>query len=129
MVRLKIRQGNGDLLLLFFLLGRLLLLLQFGQFLGLLFRQRPFRHGDNAEIFSPMATAADGLGHLIDLVGDLGNKDHVRTAGQTGSQPQPTGIMPHDLHNNDAMVAMGGGVQPVNGIGGDRQGSVKAKVV
>jgi hypothetical protein len=35
--------------------------------------------------------------------------------------------MAHDLHHDDAVVAMGGAVQTVDGLGGDAQGGVEAE--
>ena len=58
-------------------------------------------------------------------------RDHrvVRAAGHAGVQRNPTHVAAHDLDDEDAVVRLGRGVQPVDGLGGHGHGSVKAKGV
>ena len=59
--------------------------------------------------------------------GNLGDQNHVSAPGNAGMKRDPSGIAAHHFDQHDAMMAFGGGVQAVNGIGGDVQGGVKAK--
>src|SRR5690606_23721402 len=50
-------------------------------------------------------------------------------AGQSGVQGDPSGVTAHHLHDQDPHVGLGGGVQPVDGLGGDVDGGVEAEGV
>ena len=82
---------------------------------------RAFGHGHDAEIGSAPAAAPDGLGDFLDVVGNFRNQNHVRAAGDARAQRQPARAMPHDFGDDDAVMAVGRAVQPVNGLGGDVQ--------
>src|ERR1019366_4438949 len=57
----------------------------------------------------------------------LGNKDDVRTASHAGGIGDPAGIASHHFDNDDAIVRIGGGVDAVDGLGGDHHGGIEAK--
>ncbi len=48
-------------------------------------------------------------------------------AGDTGGVGDPAGIAAHDLNDDDAVVRVGGGVNAINGFGGDHDGGVEAE--
>src|ERR1019366_4568142 len=88
---------------------------------------RALGHGHDAETAPPLAAPANGLGDSLHAVGDFGNEDHVRSARQSRAEREPAGAMTHDLDHDDAMVAVSGTMQTVDGIGGDPQSSGVAK--
>ncbi len=94
---------------------------------GLFAGEGAFGDGDDAEGAAGLATLDDGLSHALEVVADLGDENHVGTAGQPGSQCQPSGVVAHDLDNDDAVVAMGSRVQAIDRLGCDRQGGVVAE--
>lgn len=47
--------------------------------------------------------------------------------GHAGVQGDPAGVAAHDLDDQDALVGLGGGLQPVQGLGGDTDGRVEAE--
>ena len=57
------------------------------------------------------------LGHGLEVVRDLGDQDDVRPARQPGAERQPAGVVAHDLDDDDPVVAVGRGVQPVDRLG------------
>ena len=63
----------------------------------------------------------DGISHQLNIVRDLGDKDNIGTAGKAGAKSQPAGLMAHDLDDNNAMMAVGSGMQAVDGLGGNGQ--------
>ena len=68
---------------------------------------------------------ADFLAHPIDVVGDLGNQDHVGGAGEPGGEGDEAGVPAHHLDHHHALVALGGRVQLVDSLGGSLHGGVE----
>ena len=66
-----------------------------------------------------LAAAPDGRGNLFHVVGDFRNENDIRPAGNARTQRQPARAMPHDFRHDDAVMAVGGAVQAVNGFGGN----------
>ena len=97
------------------------------RYLGFLQRHRAFRNGDDAEILAALPAAQNRLGDAVDVVRNLGQQDHVGTAGDARTQCQPAGAVAHDLDYDDAMVAVRGAVQAVDGIGGDAQRGIETE--
>ena len=64
-------------------------------------------------------------GDLAHVVGNFRNQNHIRAAGDPGAQRQPAGAVAHDLGHDDAVMAVGGAVQPVDGFGGDPERGVE----
>ena len=79
-------------------------------------------HRDHAEVGAACLARPDGLGDGVDGVGDLGDQDDVRPARDARAQGQPARLVAHDLGQDHPVVAVGGGVEPVDGVGGDLQG-------
>ena len=69
----------------------------------------------------------DGVADLLDVVGDLRDEDHVGAAGDAGFQRDPAGVAPHHLQDHDPVVALGGGVQLVQCVGGGLHRGVEAE--
>jgi hypothetical protein len=76
------------------------------------------------------AAAADGFGDFFNVVGNFGNQNHVRAAGDARAQRQPARAMPHDFRDDDAMMAVRRAVQPVNRLGRNvqRGGETKGRI-
>ena len=68
-------------------------------------------------------------GDLVDVERALRDEDDVRAAGQAAVQRDPSGVAAHDLADQRAVVALGRGVEPVDGLGGDADGGVEAEGV
>ena len=90
-------------------------------------RHGAFGNGDDAEAFAAAAARPDGLGDRLDIKGNFRDQDDIRAASQTRAQRQPAGVVAHDLADDDAVVAVGGGMQAVDGFAGDIQRRIKAK--
>ena len=54
---------------------------------------------------------------IVQIERNLRNQDHVRAAGDARVQRNPAGIPPHHLDHHDAVVRLGRGVQPIDGVG------------
>src|ERR1041385_6123691 len=70
---------------------------------------------------SPATSSAfpleDLLADLFDIEGDLGNEDDVRAPREPAVQCDPSGVPPHQLHDEHAVVALGGRMDLVQGVG------------
>src|SRR5581483_11212785 len=86
-----------------------------------------FGHHHDAEVAPARVTAAQALGDLFDVKGALGNQDDVGAAGDPAVHGDPAGVAAHDLHHDDPVVGLGGGVHTVNGFGGDADGGGEAE--
>src|SRR5437660_4780514 len=73
------------------------------------------------------AAPANGLSYDADIVGNLGDQNHVGAAGDARAQRQPTCAVAHYLGNDDPMMAMGSAVQPVDSLGGDTQRRIETE--
>jgi hypothetical protein len=58
---------------------------------------------------------------------DLRQQDHVAAAVDAGVQCDPAGVPPHHLEHHDPLVAGGGGVEPVERVGGARDRGIEAE--
>ena len=91
--------------------------------------------GDDREPPSAVHASLDELADPVHLIGDLGDQDHVGARGEPRVQGDPAAVPTHDLADHDPVVAHGGGVQPVQGVGGGRdrgqkpEGEVRAQDV
>ena len=83
--------------------------------------------GDDGEAAASFSAELEHLGHLLKIVGDLGDEDHVRAAADAGVQRQPAGVAAHELDHEDAPVGAGRGVQIVDDVGGDVHGALEAE--
>ena len=69
--------------------------------------------------------APDQADDLLDVEGPLGDEDHVGAAGEPGVERDPAGVAAHHLDDHHPVVALGRGVEPVDGLGGDLHGGVE----
>ena len=53
-------------------------------------RLRAFRHGHDAEPVTAHAALTDRIGHIFHVVRQFGDQHHVRAAGQSSPQRQPS---------------------------------------
>ena len=103
--------------------GFALLLLHFGLFLA----HGALGHGDDAERLLALGAGFHGLGHLFDIVGYLGQQNHVRAARQARIQRQPARFVAHDFDHHAAAVAGGRGVDAVDDLGSNIHRRVETK--
>jgi hypothetical protein len=52
-----------------------------------------------------------------------------RPPGHAGVERDPAGVPPHHLDDHDAVVRLGGRVQPIDGVGREIDGGVEAETV
>ena len=64
---------------------------------------------------------------MVDVDGFLGNQYDVRAAGHAGGVGDPAGVAAHDFDDDDAVVRVGGGVDAIDGFGGDHDCGVEAE--
>ncbi len=84
-------------------------------------------HHDDREA-APAFVAATQVGdHLLDVERPLGHEDRVRPAGETRVRGDPSGVPAHHLDHHHPVVGLGRGVQPVDRIGDDLHGRLKAE--
>src|SRR5699024_6882402 len=58
----------------------------------------------------------NGLSHLLDIVGDLGDQDDVRSACQSRMESKASHLMSHDFHDKYTYVGSCRGMDTVNGV-------------
>ena len=73
--------------------------------------------------------ALDVRADRVDVEGLLGDQDDVGAAGEPGVQGDPAGVPAHHLDDQDAVVGLGGGVQPVDRLHRDVDRGVEAEGV
>ena len=88
---------------------------------------RAFGNDDDAEAGAALVALPDAGGHFVEVVRNLRNQDHVGAAGDTGVQRDPPGVAAHHFHHHDAAMGLGGGVQTIDGVGGEADGGVEAE--
>jgi hypothetical protein len=86
-----------------------------------------FGDDDDAEMLSAEFTGANGVTNSLKFKGDFGDEDDVSTASNPGMERDPTGVAAHELNEHDAMMAFGGGVEAIDGFGGDDESGVKTE--
>ena len=86
---------------------------------GAFLRQRTLSHTDNSVLLAHLETAFHRLGDVGDIERHLGNDRIVRAAGHARVQCNPAHVTAHDLHDEDTVMRLCGGVQTVNCIGRD----------
>src|SRR5205085_4418250 len=86
------------------------------------------RDHNDGEVHAPRTmTPHDVLADAIDLDRLLRDQDHVRAAGDPGMGGDPACVPAHHLADDYAVVRLGGGVEPVDGLGGNLDGCVEAE--
>ena len=94
---------------------------------GLLGVHGSLSHRQNGEVLPLSRPALNGRAYILNGIGELRDKDDVRTPGDTGIEGKPPCLIAHQLHHHAAAVAAGGRMDPVDGLGGDLHGGVKSK--
>ncbi len=64
-----------------------------------------------------------------DVEWNFGDQNRVGTARYAGVERDPSGVPAHHLDDHDAVVRLGGGVQPIDGVGREIDGGVEAETV
>jgi hypothetical protein len=83
--------------------------------------------GDDGELLSEDMALTDVVANLLDAEGDFGDQDDVGAAGDSGVQGDPARVASHHFDDHDAVMRFGGGVDAVDGVGGDVDGGVKTE--
>src|SRR5258708_23182342 len=86
-----------------------------------------FRDHHNAVVLAVIVVVLEQRANVVDVDFLLGNQDDVRAAGHAGGIRDPTGIAAHYFNHDDAVVRVGGGVDAVDGLGGDHHRGGVAK--
>jgi len=68
------------------------------------------------------------VAHLGDVERHLGDQDHVGATGHPGVQRDPASVAAHHLDDQRPVVRLGGGVQPVDRLGGNATAVSKPNV-
>ena len=90
-------------------------------------RHRALGHHHDREVAPTRVATTQRPAHLADVERALGDQDHVGPSRHSGVQGDPARAATHHLGDQDAMVALGGGVQAVDRLGGDLQRGVEAE--
>ncbi len=85
------------------------------------------RHHDDGVLLAPPLALADGLRHLLEVVGNLGDEDGVGVGGDAGIERDPAGVAAHHLHDHHPAMRGRGGVQPVDALRGKGNRGVEAE--
>ena len=83
-------------------------------------------HHDGGEVAHVVARL-QGVAHRVEVEGLLGDQDHGGAAGDARPQGDVPGVTAHDLDHHHPVVRLGGGVEPVDGLGGDLDRGVEAE--
>ena len=84
-----------------------------------LLRHRALGDDDDRVVRALVVPVLDAGAHLVDVERLLGHQDHVGAAGEARVRGDPPGVAAHHLDHHHPVVTLGGGVQPVDGVGGD----------
>ena len=82
---------------------------------------------DDAVVLAVVVVVLEQGADVVDVDFFFRNEDDVRAAGNAGGIGDPAGIAAHDFNDDDAVVRVGGGVDAVDGLGGDHDGGVEAE--
>src|SRR3712207_5994139 len=84
-------------------------------------------HGDDAPFFASLGALLEEVGDGLEVGLDLGDQGHVRGGGDAGSPGDPARVPPHDLDDDDPLVALGRGPYAIYRLGSYRDGGVVTK--
>ncbi len=79
-----------------------------------------FRDHDDAVVLAVIVVVLEQRADVVDVDFLFGNEDDVRAAGDARGVGDPAGVAAHHFNHDDAVVRVGGGVDAVDGLGGDR---------
>ncbi len=85
------------------------------------------RDDDDRGVAAALVTMGEPAAERIDVEGDLGDEHGGRAARDAGVRGDPSRVAPHHLDHHHPVVALGGGVQAVDGVGRDLDGGVEAE--
>src|ERR1043166_1842078 len=88
---------------------------------------RPFGRHHDGEAPAALLPLLDLLAHLVDVEGDFGNQDDVGASGKPAVQRDPARVPPHELNDEDPVVALGGAVDLVERVGRSADRGVEAE--
>src|ERR1043166_3260360 len=88
---------------------------------------RPFGRHHDGEAPAALLPLLDLLAHLVDVEGDFGNQDDVGASGEPAVQRDPARVPPHELNDEDPVVALGGAVDLVERVGRRADRGVEAE--
>ena len=86
-----------------------------------------FGDDDDGEALAALPAGAEEAGDVVEVDGVFGGEDDVGSAGDAGGDGDPAGVAAHDFDDLDAGVGFAGGVEAVDGFGGDGDGGVEAE--
>ena len=81
----------------------------------------------HAVVLAVVVVVLEQRADVVDVDVLFGNQDDVRAAGNAGGIGDPAGIAAHHFDDDDAIVRVGGGVDAVDGFGGNHDGRVEAE--
>jgi len=90
-------------------------------------RRRPLRDDDDREPAATRVPTGEARADVVEVEGLLGHQHHVGTPGDARPQRDPARVATHHLHDHHAVVALGGGVQPVDHVDRDLDRGVEAE--
>ncbi len=73
----------------------------------------PLGDNDDAESLPHLDPPLDPPVDVPEVEPLLGDEDGVRSPGQSAKEGDPTGIAPHDLQEQNPVVGVAGGVEPI----------------
>ena len=88
-------------------------------------RIRAFGDDDDAEAGAEPLALPNARGHLVEVERNLGNQHDVGAAGDARVERDPARVAAHHLDDHDAVVRLGGRVQPIDRLGRERHRRVE----
>ena len=83
---------------------------------------------DDQRVFPPFAFPLQHLSaDVVERPGNLGQEDHVAAAGDPRMKGDPARMAAHYFEHHDPLVAGGGRVEPIEGVGGAGDGGIEAE--
>ena len=87
----------------------------------------PLRHDDQREPLALRFPLENLSTDVLEAPGNLRQEDHIAAAGDSRVERDPAGMAAHHLQHHDPLMAGGGGVEPVEGVGCGSHRGIKAK--
>ena len=86
-----------------------------------------FGDDNDAVMLAVIVVVLEQGADMVDVDLLLGNENDVGAASNAGGIGDPAGVAAHHFDDDDAVVRVGGGVDAVNGLGGNHDGGIEAK--
>src|SRR3569833_3144476 len=83
-----------------------------------------FRNDDDAIVLTVVVVVLEQSADVVNIDLLLGDENDVGAACNSGRVGNPAGVAAHHFANDDAIVRVGGGVEAVDGFGGDHDRGV-----